>query len=86
MKSKSLQNLLEAVGAELATLRKNKGYKTIKEFAAAFKLPAIQYWRIENGKTNPTLSSLDKLLKIHKMTIPDFFCEIEMAQRKSKSN
>jgi hypothetical protein len=39
-------------------------------------LPEIQYWRIENGKTNLTLKSLTKLLSIHKLTLEDFFCEL----------
>jgi transcriptional regulator with XRE-family HTH domain len=78
MKSKKnrkvLNTVLEEVGQKLSNLRKKKGYTTLKEFALDYKLPLIQYWRIENGKTNFTLSTLLTLLAIHKLSIDEFFC------------
>lgn len=76
MRANSLEAKLKQIGAGLSDLRKKKGYDTIRDFAKAYKLPEIQYWRIENGKTNLTLKSLTKLLKIHKMTLEDFFCKL----------
>lgn len=76
MRANSLDAKLKQIGAGLSELRKKKGYDTIRDFAKAYKLPEIQYWRIENGKTNLTLKSLTKLLKIHKMTLEDFFCSL----------
>ena len=76
MKLKSLQQVYALIGNKLEELRKMKGYQTIKDFTMAFKLPSIHYWRIENGKTNPTLASLYKILKIHKMSILDFFSQL----------
>jgi transcriptional regulator with XRE-family HTH domain len=76
MRANSLEAKLKQIGAGLSELRKKKGYDTIRDFAKAYKLPEIQYWRIENGKTNLTLKSLTKLLKIHKMTLEDFFCSL----------
>lgn len=76
MRANSLDAKLKQIGAGLSDLRKKKGYDTIRDFAKAYKLPEIQYWRIENGKTNLTLKSLTKLLKIHKMTLEDFFCKL----------
>ncbi len=76
MRANSLEAKLKQIGAGLSELRKKKGYDTIRDFAKAYKLPEIQYWRIENGKTNLTLKSLTKLLKIHKMTLEDFFCRL----------
>lgn len=76
MRANSLDAKLKQIGAGLSELRKKKGYDTIRDFAKAYKLPEIQYWRIENGKTNLTLKSLTKLLKIHKMTLEDFFCKL----------
>ena len=76
MRANSLEAKLKQIGAGLSELRKKKGYDTIRDFAKAYKLPEIQYWRIENGKTNLTLKSLTKLLKIHKMTLEDFFCKL----------
>ena len=76
MRANSLEAKLKQIGAGLSELRKKKGYDTIRDFAKAYKLPEIQYWRIENGKTNLTLKSLTKLLKIHKRTLEDFFCKL----------
>jgi len=77
MKAKTLDVKLQQIGFGLSELRKRKGYDTIRDFAKAYKLPEIQYWRIENGKTNMTLKSLTKLLTIHKLTLEDFFCELK---------
>lgn len=76
MNPKKLDVKLKQIGSGLSELRKKKGYDTIRDFAKAYKLPEIQYWRIENGKTNLTLKSLTKLLSIHKLTLEDFFCEL----------
>lgn len=78
MRTKSLDVKLKQIGKGLSELRKEKGYDTIRDFAKAYKLPEIQYWRIENGKTNLTLRSLTRLLKIHKMSLEDFFCKLEI--------
>ena len=79
MKStKTFNNLLSVVGVSLAELRVKKGYTTIKEFTQKYDLPEIQYWRMEKGKANITLKSLVKILKIHNVSLQDFFCmEIE---------
>jgi transcriptional regulator with XRE-family HTH domain len=76
MNPKKLDLKLKQIGSGLSELRKKKGYDTIRDFAKAYKLPEIQYWRIENGKTNLTLKSLTKLLSIHRLTIEDFFCQL----------
>ncbi len=68
---------MERIGLGLAQLRLAKGYDSIKDFAAAFELPMIQYWRIEKGKANITLRSLHKLLAIHSMSLEEFFCYLE---------
>ncbi len=78
MRTRSLDVKLKQIGEGLSGLRKNKGYDTIRDFAKAYKLPEIQYWRIENGKTNLTLKSLTRLLHIHKLSLEDFFCKLEI--------
>jgi hypothetical protein len=70
----SLKTDLEQIGFKLKALREKKGYDSIKEFALDHDLPMIQYWRIEKGKANLTLKSLNKLLVIHSVKIEDFFC------------
>lgn len=62
------------IGEALSSLRQMKGYTTVKEFTSRYKLPEIQYWRIERGKANLTLKSLTKILDIHKLSVQDFFC------------
>jgi transcriptional regulator with XRE-family HTH domain len=81
MRIKSLEHLLQLIGNKLAFLRINKGYDTIKDFAAAFGLPQIQYWRLENGRTNPTIGSLYKLMCIHKVNFKDFFSDLDKAKQ-----
>lgn len=78
-RDKSFQNILTSVGIRLSELRVKKGYITIKEFAEHYDLPEIQYWRIEKGKSNITLKSLSRVLKIHRLSIQDFFCLIDEA-------
>lgn len=73
-KSKSLFKTLEKIGQRLSDLRKDLGYTTVKDFAKDNKLPAIQYWKIEKGKSNLTMKTLTNLLTIHRISIEDFFC------------
>ena len=75
MKTRSLKPVLEQIGTKLRDLREKKGYDSIKEFANDYDLPMIQYWRIEKGKANLTLKSLNKLLAIHSLSMEDFFCK-----------
>lgn len=68
-----LKDLLTQVGAKLEELRRKAGYKSYEAFAVDNDLNRIQYWRMEKGKTNLTLSSLIRVLVIHKLTVPEFF-------------
>lgn len=72
--TKALKTVLSNIGVRLAELRIKKGYSTIKDFAQRYDLPEIQYWRIEKGKANVTLKSLVKILKIHGLSLQEFFC------------
>jgi len=74
MNKKALDTLLKEIGEQLGKLRRRKGYATIKEFAKKYKLPAIQYWRIEKGKANVTIKSLGRILAIHRVSFDKFFC------------
>jgi hypothetical protein len=75
MKTRSLTPVLEQIGIKLRDLRQKKGYDSLKDFAEDHDLPVIQYWRMEKGKANLTLKSLNKLLTIHSVTMEDFFCK-----------
>jgi hypothetical protein len=75
MKTRSLTPVLEQIGIKLRDLRQKKGYDSLKDFAEDHDLPVIQYWRMEKGKANLTLKSLNRLLIIHSVTMEDFFCK-----------
>jgi transcriptional regulator with XRE-family HTH domain len=66
-----------AIAAKIRKLRIEKGYTNYEHFAIDNDLPTVHYWRIESGKTNPTIQSLLKILDIHKLTLKDFFSDIE---------
>jgi transcriptional regulator with XRE-family HTH domain len=68
------------VGLRLAELREKKGYNTLKEFVEKYDLPQIQYWRMEKGKANITLKSLARILRVHNMSLQEFFCMITEGQ------
>jgi transcriptional regulator with XRE-family HTH domain len=80
----SLNGILEIIGSKLLELRIKKGYSSHVDFAAEHNLPRIQYWRMEKGKTNVTLKSLNKVLAIHDLTIQELFMQIEAEARKKK--
>jgi transcriptional regulator with XRE-family HTH domain len=73
--------LLDRIGKKLAELRKKKGYKSYESFAFDHEIPRMQYWRIENGKTNVTMKSLVKLLAVHKLTVEEFFSQLDKSQK-----
>lgn len=75
MKARPLKTILEQIGVKLQDLREQKGYASIKDFALDHDLPMIQYWRIEKGKANITLKSLNKILSIHSISMEEFFCQ-----------
>lgn len=74
---KDFKNLLTDIGQSLAGLRMKKGYATIKAFAEKYDLPEIQYWRMEKGKANVTLRSLSRILRIHRLSVHEFFCMMQ---------
>jgi hypothetical protein len=79
MNEPKFENLLQRIGCGLSRLRIDKGYKTIKDFAAEYSLPSIQYWRIEKGKANITFKTLVSLLSIHEISVDDFFSLVRVS-------
>lgn len=77
VKEDELLNLtLKQIGQRLADLRKQAGYSSYENFAFDHNLPRMQYWRMEKGKVNLTIRSLLRILSIHQVTIPEFFCSL----------
>jgi len=66
-------DILIKIGARLRKLRKERGYSSYETFAFDHDLPRMHYWRIEKGKANVTIKTLERILKIHEMSFHDFF-------------
>jgi len=67
-----LNELHQKIGAELKSMRLLAGFSNYEVFADKNKLSKIQYFKMEKG-TNFTLKSLDRVLKIHDISIINFF-------------
>jgi hypothetical protein len=68
------QRTLSQIGFKFQELRIKKGFSTCNSFSEAYDLPAIQYSRIEEGRSNLTLKSLMRVLQIHQLSLEDFIC------------
>jgi transcriptional regulator with XRE-family HTH domain len=66
---------LKKIGDKLKRIRINNGYTSYEKFAIENEISRMQYWRIEEGKTNLTIRSLIAILNIHKITMEKFFEE-----------
>jgi len=64
------------IGNKIRKLRIEAGYSSSETFAYQHDLSRVHYWRIEKG-TNLTLESLIKILDIHKISLKEFFSDID---------
>ena len=69
---------LEEIGRRIKELRVKKGYKSAEIFAYEHNLNRVSYWRMEKG-CNITMSSLLKILDIHRISLGDFFHKVELS-------
>ena len=67
---------IEKIAKRVKELRKQKGYISYEEFSSTYKIPKVQYWRMEKG-TNFTINSLLRVLDAHGITIQEFFQGVE---------
>ncbi|MCD7970776.1 MAG: helix-turn-helix domain-containing protein [Alistipes sp.] len=72
----SAEARLKKIADKLKELRKSKGYKSAEIFAYDNNLSRVSYWRIENG-FNITMKTLIRLLDIHRISLSEFFRDIE---------
>lgn len=72
---KEIDEQIIKIAHKLKELRKNKGYKSYETFAFEKELNRVQYWRIESGQ-NITLKTLLKVLKIHEISLAEFFKDL----------
>lgn len=73
---KELDSRIVLVANKLERMRVEKGYTSYENFAIDHGISRMQYWRMEKG-TNFTFESILKILDAHKMTLNDFFSDIE---------
>ncbi len=68
---------LELIGKKIKYLRIKNGYSNYEDFAYECDIARAQYYKYENG-ANLMITTLMKILKLHKMSLADFFnLEIE---------
>lgn len=70
--SRFMNHTMELISKNIKRFRELKNLSQ-KEVSAASGIPQGQYSRIENGKVEPSVSSLDKLAKVFEISIGDFF-------------
>lgn len=72
---KATEDFLKEVGNRLKELRKGGGFEGGYVGFAIHQLDMQpkQYWELEAGKTNFTIKTLRKVLKVHKISLEDFF-------------
>jgi transcriptional regulator with XRE-family HTH domain len=63
------------IAQKIKQLRIAKGYTSYEQFAWDHEINRVQYWRIEKG-SNITIDSLLKVLDIHKISLSEFFSDI----------
>ena len=75
-KEKKLDKRILLIADKLERMRIDKGYTSYENFAIEFGISRMQYWRMEKG-TNFTFESLLKILDAHKISLGEFFADIE---------
>jgi transcriptional regulator with XRE-family HTH domain len=68
------QYYLQCLAKRLKQLRKAKGFANYEQFAYTYNIGRAQYGRYETG-SNITFVNLVKLVKIHGMSLEEFFSE-----------
>ena len=64
------------VAEKIKALRVKAGYTSYETFAFTNDINRVQYYRIEKGQ-NISLKTLIKVLKIHNLTLQEFFKDLE---------
>jgi DNA-binding XRE family transcriptional regulator len=65
------------ISGKFRKLRQAAGYKSAESFAEDCGLSRWTYNRMENGRYNPKLETIGKVLDVHKMSLKEFFSDIE---------
>jgi transcriptional regulator with XRE-family HTH domain len=78
------KEICKDIGEHLKELRVKHGYSSYENFAVEHDLSRMQYWRIEKGLTNLTIRSLVNILNIHKVSLEDFFMNLDAQSSDNK--
>ena len=73
---KKLDSRIMRIADKLERMRIEKGFTSYENFAIEYGISRMQYWRMEKG-TNFTFESLLKILDAHKISLGEFFSDIE---------
>lgn len=73
----TIDKITTFISQKIIRLRKQKGYSSHETFAYDYNFSRMQYWRLEKGKTTPTLTTLIRILAIHNLSIKEFFEDFE---------
>lgn len=76
LKLAEVDNRIIKIANKIKELRIQKGYSSHESFAWDNNLNRVSYWRIEKG-SNITLKTLFSILDIHKISLIDFFKDID---------
>lgn len=77
MDEKQLDNRIITICNKIKNLRINAGYSSYEQFAWDNDINRVQYWRMEKG-INFTMQSLLKVLDAHKITVNEFFKDLDI--------
>jgi transcriptional regulator with XRE-family HTH domain len=72
---KESEEIILLIAEKIKDLRLKAGFTSYETFAFTKDINRVQYYRIEKGQ-NITLKTLIKVLKIHNLTIQDFFKDL----------
>lgn len=70
-----LDKTILKIAEKIKILRKEKGFTSYESFAFEHEINRVQYFRIEKGQ-NITLKTLIKVLRIHNLTLKEFFDDL----------
>lgn len=73
---KTNKHRIITIAKRIKELRINSGYTSYEKFAIKHELDRKQYWRMEKGQ-NFKIESLLRILNIHKITLSEFFEDID---------
>ncbi|MCZ2128897.1 MAG: helix-turn-helix domain-containing protein [Bacteroidia bacterium] len=71
------RNIIAKIAAKLKRLRIEKGYTSYENFAMDFDLSRAYYWKVERGRQNLSMDYFLSLLKIHQISLKDFFTDFD---------